>query len=79
MYKCEICKSLIQRNIRSYRVVVETRRKTYPIRKKKVWGLPPNEHKYKWCEIEDTGYEIVKEKVACPDCEEKAPKTRRNG
>lgn len=66
MYKCEICKSLIQRNIKSNKVVIEVRRKKYPLRAKAF------KHHGKY--IDDpggTGYEIIKEKNACIECAEK--------
>jgi hypothetical protein len=81
MYKCEFCNLLIQRNISSFRVIVEARRKIYPFRKEVIWG-PDDKHpwKYKWNDDPGgSGYEIVKEMIACPDCEKKAPKIRRNG
>ncbi|MFN8577796.1 MAG: hypothetical protein U0354_13140 [Candidatus Sericytochromatia bacterium] len=69
MYKCDFCKSTIERNIKSSKIVTETRKVAYPYRKN---AIKVN-NKY----IDDVGgfgYETVKEKIACLNCETKYSK-----
>lgn len=63
MYKCEFCKTLIQKNIKSHKVIVEVIRKSYPVR------IKAFKHNGKY--VDDpggTGYEVVKEKTSCIEC-----------
>lgn len=80
MYKCEFCNSLIQKNVKTNRVVVETRKVTYPFYKKPTFSYNnrPN-FRNNNSESEDkpvneqgrVGYETVREKLACSECEKK--------
>ena len=80
MYQCEFCKTTIQRNIKSKRVVVQYRIKNYPPRRNAIWGPDKTTGKYKWNDDPGgTGYEIVKEKLVCCDCEKKILEERVDG
>lgn len=71
MYRCEICHEVVPAKTKAQRVVVETRPRVYPFRKeanRRVWK------KSKWEKTDNeggTGFEIVREVIACPSCAER--------
>ncbi|HYR28543.1 MAG TPA: hypothetical protein VEU30_08760 [Thermoanaerobaculia bacterium] len=69
MYRCEICREVVQPHTPSHRLVVETREKRYPYRPDL---YPIKGTKEKKADPGGVGREIVREVVACPRCAGKA-------
>lgn len=69
MFKCQNCQTIVPAHTKAARIVVKTRFKAYPHRKKAFWTY--NAQKGKREEIDDIGghgWEIAHEIVVCPDC-----------
>lgn len=66
MYKCQLCKQVIEPGTKAIRIPVETRTRQYPSRQKEV---SRGRGQTKTITIAGgTGTEIVREAVACPEC-----------
>ena len=67
MYRCELCKVVQPPRTRAIRVVVETRATEYPSRPK-ANRLRVGRKGKQFDDPGGAGFEIAKERVACPDC-----------
>jgi hypothetical protein len=75
MYKCDICKRIMPPKTKAHRIPVEHRSVRYQARKEV--NQRHIEHKVKWTDDPGgTGFEIVREITACPEC---AEQHRTNG
>lgn len=75
MYKCQLCKQIIEPGTKAIRIPVETRTRQYPSRQKEI----SRGRKTKTITIPGgVGSEIVREAVACPECAAKYRKKHHN-
>ncbi|HID23259.1 MAG TPA: hypothetical protein EYP14_12770 [Planctomycetaceae bacterium] len=76
MFRCQICRAVVPSGVRSQKLIVKTREKTYaarePAPKAGRYSRRRNRHKSK--QVYDRGghgREIVRELTVCPMCAEK--------
>ena len=78
MFKCELCGKIVPRNVPAQRIVLKTRRVSYPERPKanRVHkdgpGVKKIDGKYYKKDPGGTGREIVREALVCSSCAEKS-------
>lgn len=71
MYRCELCRELIEAGIPSHRVTLETRAVTYPHRANAQRAIVKGKREM----VDDpggSGRDIAREATACPRCAGKA-------
>jgi len=76
MFRCQKCGTIVASGIRSHKLVVQTREKTYtarePERPQGRYARRKNRHKKKQnYDRGGHGYETVRELTVCPSCAEK--------
>ncbi len=67
MYRCEICQKVAPARTKAARIVVETRPRSYPFRPRANRFVHERKVEYR-DDPGGSGYEIVREVTACPDC-----------
>ncbi len=80
MFRCQKCGTIVASGIRSKKVVVKTREKTYearePVRARNRYARRKNRHKKKQnYDRGGHGYETVRELTVCPECAKKFAET----
>jgi hypothetical protein len=69
MFKCQNCQTIVPANTKAQHIVAESRRKSYPYRKKAFWAYNPEKQKQELIDdVGGEGWEIAREIVVCPDC-----------
>jgi hypothetical protein len=76
MYICQKCQAIVPKGVKCCKVVVETRRKSYPFRRKAHPGyFVQNDQMHRSSKFSDryddsggSGLEIAKELLMCQDC-----------
>jgi hypothetical protein len=69
MFKCQNCQTIVPAHTKAQRLVVESRHKEYPLRRKAFWAYNAQKGKRELMDdIGGIGCEIAREILVCPDC-----------
>jgi hypothetical protein len=75
MFRCEQCQQVVGPNVKSVRVVVQTRVVQHPPRHDAFWVKQPRGRKWVWKRVDDpggVGTQISRETMLCPSCARRA-------